>query len=126
VIDDNQESADTLGELLALSGHEVRCAYDGPEGIEAAREFRPEVVLCDIGLPGMSGYAVAKAFREDPALRGAFLVALSGYAHPDDVQRATEAGFDRHVAKPPSLEGIEELLAAREAPRGGAKVAAVP
>jgi two-component system CheB/CheR fusion protein len=115
VIDDNVESADTLRELLTLSGHEVRSAYDGAVGIAAAREFRPEVVLCDIGLPGISGYAVAQALRADPSLGGTYLVALSGYAHPDDVARAHEAGFDRHVAKPPALETLEEVFAAREA-----------
>ena len=111
VIDDNEESADTLKELLELSGHEVRTAYDGPSGIATAREFRPELVLCDIGLPGMSGYAVAQALRADRALGSARLVALSGYALSDDVQRALEAGFHQHVAKPPALEVLEQLLA---------------
>jgi PAS domain S-box-containing protein len=120
VIDDNAESADTLKELLELSGHEVRAAYDGPGGIAAAREFRPDFVLCDIGLPGMSGYAVASALRADPALEASFLVALSGYALADDVQRALEAGFHQHVAKPPSLEALERLLATREASPAGA------
>lgn len=118
VIDDNQESADTLKELLELSGHEVRAAYDGPSGIATAREFRPEFVLCDIGLPGMSGYAVARAMRSDPALESARLVALSGYALSDDVQRALEAGFHQHVAKPPALEVLEQLLASGTAKAG--------
>ncbi len=78
-------------------------AYNGPQGIAKAQEFLPEVVLCDIGLPGMDGYAVARAFRAESALRGAFLVALSGYALPEDLERAQAAGFDRHLAKPPSL-----------------------
>jgi CheY-like chemotaxis protein len=68
-------------------------------------------VLCDIGLPGMDGFEVARAFRADPALKGAFLVALSGYALPEDVQRASQAGFERHLAKPPSLEKLEQMLA---------------
>ena len=87
-------------------------AYNGPAGIARAREFRPDVVLCDIGLPGMNGYEVARAFRADGALSRTCLVALSGYALPEDLQRAVEAGFERHLAKPPSFDKLEELLAA--------------
>ena len=97
--------------MLELGGHEVAVAYNGPEGIEKARQLRPEVVLSDIGLPGMSGTEVARAFRRDAMLRNTYLVALSGYALPEDLERAVEAGFDRHLAKPPSLEKLEELLA---------------
>jgi CheY-like chemotaxis protein len=70
----------------------------------------PEVVLCDIGLPGMDGYDVARTLRGDAAFKATHLVALSGYALPEDLQRASEAGFERHLAKPPSLEKLEELL----------------
>jgi two-component system CheB/CheR fusion protein len=111
VIEDNVDAADSLREVLAFGDHVVEVAYNGPEGLVRAREFKPEVVLCDIGLPGMDGYQVARAFRADDALKGVFLVALSGYALPEDLQRAEEAGFDRHLAKPPSLEKIEEALA---------------
>jgi CheY-like chemotaxis protein len=72
------------------------------------------VVFCDIGLPGMDGFEVARAFRADDVLRDTRLVALSGYALPEDVQRAREAGFDQHVAKPPSLERLEEALASNQ------------
>jgi two-component system CheB/CheR fusion protein len=116
VIEDNEDSAATLGEVLALSGHVAEVAHDGEEGVERARAFRPDVVLCDIGLPRMNGYEVARALRADPALAGVFLVALTGYALPEDQQRAREAGFDRHVAKPASIETLEEVLAA-SAPR---------
>jgi CheY-like chemotaxis protein len=75
-------------------------------------KFSPDVALCDIGLPGMSGYDVAKAFRADEKVRSTHLVALTGYALPEDLQRATDAGFDAHIAKPPSLEKIEEMLRA--------------
>jgi two-component system CheB/CheR fusion protein len=111
IIEDNIDAADSLSEALEFGEHEVTVAYNGPEGLERARELKPEVVLCDIGLPGMDGYEVARAFRADAALRGTYLVALSGYALPEDLQRASEAGFDRHLAKPPSLEKLEELLA---------------
>jgi PAS domain S-box-containing protein len=111
VIEDNRDAADSLREVLEFGAHIVEVAYNGPDGLHRARTFKPEIVLCDIGLPGMDGYEVARAFRADPALKGVFLVALSGYAQPEDLQRAREAGFDKHLAKPSSLEKLEELLA---------------
>jgi PAS domain S-box-containing protein len=111
VIEDNIDAADSLGELLQFEDHDVVVAYNGPDGIAKAREFEPEVVLCDIGLPGMDGYEVARAFRADDALRHIRLVALSGYTLPDDVQRAYDAGFDRHIAKPPGVEKLDEVFA---------------
>ncbi len=110
VIEDNSDAAATLREVLELNDHLVEVVSTGREGIEKAREFRPDVVLCDIGLPEMDGYEVARAMRSDPALRSIHLVALSGYASPDDVERAIEAGFDRHMAKPPSLLDLERTL----------------
>jgi PAS domain S-box-containing protein len=111
VIDDNEDAASTLREMLELSGHAVRIALDGPQGVAAARAFRPDLVVCDIGLPGMDGYAVARALRAEPATRDAYLVALTGYALPDDLRRAAEAGFDRHLAKPLRLDVLERALA---------------
>jgi two-component system CheB/CheR fusion protein len=110
VIEDNVDAADTLREALELENHVVAVAYAGLQGLEVAREFRPEVILCDIGLPGMSGYEVAEAFREDPAFRSTCLVALSGYAGPEDVERARLAGFDEHQAKPPDLDRLLRSL----------------
>jgi PAS domain S-box-containing protein len=115
VIEDNRDAADSLREVLLFGGHSVEVAYNGPDGLAKAREFKPEIVLCDIGLPGMDGYQVARAFQADEALKGVFLVALSGYALPDDLQRAWQAGFKRHLAKPSSLEKLEELLADTQA-----------
>jgi PAS domain S-box-containing protein len=110
IIEDNIDAADSLRDVLAYDEHQVEVAYNGPQGIAKAHEFLPEVVLCDIGLPGMDGYQVAHAFRADATLKGAFLVALSGYALPADLERAQAAGFSRHLAKPPSLEKLRELL----------------
>jgi signal transduction histidine kinase/ActR/RegA family two-component response regulator len=110
VIEDSVDAAESLREALELGEHAVEVAYSGAEGVERARTFRPEVVLCDIGLPGMDGYQVARAMRTDPALRETTLVALSGYATPDDVARAKAAGFDRHLAKPLDLEALERLF----------------
>lgn len=81
-----------------------------PEGLAKAREFQPEVLLCDIGLPKMNGYDIAKAIRQDETLKGIFLVALTGYAMPEDLQRATEAGFDYHLAKPVDLDELNRML----------------
>jgi PAS domain S-box-containing protein len=110
IIEDNIDAADSLREALEFSEHEVEVAYNGPTGIAKARKYRPEVVFCDIGLPGMDGFDVARAFRADNTLKDAYLVALSGYAQPEDVLRASEAGFDQHLAKPPSLERLEQVL----------------
>lgn len=93
IIEDNVDTAASLKEALELGGHEVEAAHDGREGLSRARVFQPEVVLCDVGLPGVDGYEVARAFRADGALSGSFLVA----------------------AKPPSFDELEALLA--EAPQ---------
>jgi signal transduction histidine kinase/CheY-like chemotaxis protein len=111
IIEDNVDAADSLREALECDGHEVAVAYDGPQGLAKAGEFDPEVVLCDIGLPGMDGFDVARALRSAGQLQGSFLVALSGYASPEDLRRAAEAGFERHLAKPPSIEELEAVLA---------------
>jgi two-component system CheB/CheR fusion protein len=114
IIEDNVDSANSLREVLELHRHDVAIASSGPEGIAKARELHPEIVLCDIGLPGMDGYEVARAIRSDRSLDGTYLIALSGYASAEDVRRASQNGFDRHIAKPPSLEDLERILA--EAP----------
>ncbi|HVI04220.1 MAG TPA: ATP-binding protein [Enhygromyxa sp.] len=111
VIEDNVDAALSLKEALELSGHDVVVEHDGLAGIAMARAWRPEVVLCDIGLPAMSGYEVAKALRSDPLLRDIFLIALTGYALPEDREKATQAGFDGHLAKPPQLAELEQLIA---------------
>jgi two-component system CheB/CheR fusion protein len=121
IIEDNVDGADMLRQALELGEHEVEVAYNGPDGLNKARVFKPEVVLCDIGLPGMDGYDVARALRSDPALRTVFLVALTGYALPEDLAKALDAGFDQHLAKPPSLDLLEQVLASaprRQASRG--------
>jgi PAS domain S-box-containing protein len=122
IVEDNLDAAQSLREVLEFGEHLVEVAHSGPEGVAKARQFRPEVVLCDIGLPGMDGYGVARTIRSDETLAGVLLVALSGYALPEDLQRAWEAGFDRHIAKPPSLERLEKLLGeliGRGVPRTG-------
>ena len=113
VIEDNIDAANSLREALELARHEVEVAYGGLDGLEKARAFKPEVVLCDIGLPGMDGYEIARAMRADDEFQKVQLIALSGYGMPQDVAKAREAGFDRHLAKPPSMEKLAEILESR-------------
>jgi PAS domain S-box-containing protein len=115
VIEDNVDAADSLATVLDLDGYDVRVSYSARDGIAKARQSRPDVLLCDIGLPETNGYDVARAFRGDPSLRDVFLVALTGYAGPEDQHRAAEAGFHRHFPKPPNLAALEQLLATRAA-----------
>ena len=111
VVDDNVDAARSLARLLArLYGQEVRVAHDGPEALAVAEEFRPEVVLLDIGLPGMDGYEVARRLRERPEFEGTLLVALTGWGQESDVERSRAAGFDHHLVKPANPEAILELL----------------
>jgi CheY-like chemotaxis protein len=111
--------------LLALSGHAVEVAASGPAGIEAVRHHPPDVMLCDIGLPGMDGYAVARELRQDPPTAALCLVALTGYGGPEDQRRSREAGFERHLVKPVDLEKLDQLLAG-VAGRSRGERAAVP
>src|SRR4051794_33289193 len=100
VIDDNREGARTLELLLTSFGHSIRLAHTGPTGLQKAREERPDVVLCDLNLPGMDGYEVAKAFRGDPALANIHLLALTGCTDGDNDARSFAAGFELHLVKP--------------------------
>ncbi len=112
VIEDNVDAAESLAMLLQLSGHETEVAFDGAVGIAKARSFRPDVVLCDIGLPGrLDGHGVARAFRADPELQRTFLIALTGYGQEEDRRRALDAGFDAHLTKPADIEELKRLLA---------------
>jgi two-component system CheB/CheR fusion protein len=110
VIDDNPDSVISLRMLLKARGHEVEVAYSGPEGLTKARADHPDVVICDIGLPGMDGYELARQMRADPELSHIALVAFSGYAGPKDIAKAKEAGFDAHMAKPLTLETLQSAL----------------
>ncbi|HTP29199.1 MAG TPA: ATP-binding protein, partial [Anaeromyxobacteraceae bacterium] len=110
IVDDNADAAESLAELVEFLGHTAEIAYDGPSAIEKALANAPDVVLCDIGLPGMSGHEVARALREKKGNQMQ-LIAVSGYAQLEDVQNAVEAGFDGHLGKPFDAAMIERLLA---------------
>jgi signal transduction histidine kinase/FixJ family two-component response regulator len=111
VVDDNVAAADMLAALLRLWGHEVRLAYNGPEALAAAAEYRPDLVLLDIGLPLMSGYEVARRLRGQLRLDQTTLVAVTGYGQEEDRRRSQEAGFDRHLTKPVDADSLQALLA---------------
>jgi CheY-like chemotaxis protein len=110
VVDDNVELALGLARLLKLLGHDVRIAHDGPTALDAARSFKPEIVLLDIGLPGLDGYQVAMQLRQEGCGRSARLIAITGYGHEEDRMRSREAGFDHHLVKPIEFRSLVTLL----------------
>jgi CheY-like chemotaxis protein len=110
VVDDNQDAADTLSDLLSLWGHEVRVAYTGLDALAITREYRPDAVLLDIGLPGLDGYEVAREIRGDASLSGIRLLAITGYGQDEDRERSLAAGFNEHLTKPVDPQALERLL----------------
>ena len=110
VVDDNSLAARTLQIFLEDKGHKVELAATGPQGLEKARQFLPQVVLCDIGLPGLDGYSVARQLRQELGSEKMFMIAVSGYGQEEDQQRAKSAGFDGYLVKPISLKDLERLL----------------
>ena len=96
--------------LIDLSGYQVSVAYTGPEGLAMAEADRPDAVVCDIGLPGMTGYEIAAALRKDPATRAIRLLAVSGYGQAEDVRKAREAGFEDHMTKPMDPQDLLKWL----------------
>ena len=119
VVDDNVDGAESLAALIGLLGHQTVVAHTGPAGLEAARTARPDLVLLDIGLPGMDGYEVARRLRADPATCGLVLAAVSGYGREQDTARARDAGFDHHFVKPLELAALQSLLRTVRPPTAG-------
>ncbi len=111
VVDDNPDSTESLAMLLQLTGNETRVAHDGIEAVEAAAEFLPEVVLLDIGMPGMNGYDAARAIREQPWGRRMILVAMTGWGQAEDRKRSKDAGFNGHLVKPVDFAALAKMLA---------------
>jgi signal transduction histidine kinase/DNA-binding response OmpR family regulator len=117
IVEDNVDAGETLRALLELRGHDVAVALSGAEALELLRQRRADIVLCDLGLPTMSGYEVARAVRADATLRDVHLVALTGYGQPEDRRRSAEAGFDAHLVKPVDLKALDGVLVRASAPR---------
>jgi CheY-like chemotaxis protein len=115
LVDDHQDSAESLALLLQLKGYEVAVAGDGQGALETAARFHPHIVLLDIGMPGMDGYETARLLRQQPAGETLLLVALTGWGRDHDLQRSREAGFDHHVVKPIDAEALAAWLEQRKA-----------
>ncbi len=111
VVDDNEDTVFSLSMLLRASGHDVRIAHDGLAAVQAAIDYRPDVVLLDIGLPGLTGYEVAKRIRQHPDLKHVMLIALTGYGQDSDRETSLEAGFNHHLVKPARFEQLQQILA---------------
>ena len=112
VVEDNLDSAEMLSFMLKLAGHDVRTAHDGVDALHIARQFQPQVVLCDIGLPGVSGYEVARRLRAQSNFSHTRLIAISGYGQDEDRRRSQDAGFDYHLTKPVEPSALTALLSA--------------
>jgi len=110
IVDDYADAAISMAALLKVDGQDVRVAHDGPAALEMARDFKPRIVLLDIGLPGMNGFEVARALRAEPTTRDCLLVAVSGYGQAEDQRQSQEAGFDRHLVKPVDLMVLQEIF----------------
>jgi two-component system CheB/CheR fusion protein len=113
IVDDNVDGANSLAALLRLMGNDARTVNDGPGALRVAAEYQPDIVLLDIGLPGMNGYDVARALRHDVANGRPLIVAVSGYGSQEAVERSVEAGFDAHFVKPMEIRELEQFLASK-------------
>jgi PAS domain S-box-containing protein len=117
VVDDNVDSAESLGKMLRLMGNQVRTAHDGPSALEEAAQFIPDLVLLDIGLPGMDGHEIARRLRLLSGLQEAVLVAQTGWGQDEDRRRSRAAGFNHHLVKPVSPVALQDLLRGLHGPR---------
>lgn len=115
VVDDNISSAETTAQILAMTGHKVTLAHDGPEALNTARKIKPDVIMLDLGMPGMSGYEVCRELRKDEDFRETMLIAQTGWGQERDRERTQEAGFDHHLTKPVDFNELSGLLAKHKA-----------
>lgn len=114
IVEDNRDGAESLRVLLTLLGHQVRVAHTGPDGIQIAQEWQPDIVLCDIGLPGFDGYEVASRLRRHPSTARSRLIAITGYGSEEARRRSEESGFDVHLTKPANPNVLLKFLTAAE------------
>ncbi len=115
LIDDNLDANESMGALLELLGYQVEMAMDGPSGLAACRRFEPHLILCDIGLPGMSGYELVVELRQAVGARKVVIAAATGYGHDSDRARASSAGFDHHLIKPIDADTLLDFVAQQAA-----------
>jgi CheY-like chemotaxis protein len=111
LVDDNHDAAESLAMLLEIDGHQVFVTHEGTTALEIALAKRPDIILLDIGLPGMDGYSVAQALRRNHGLERTMLIALTGYGQPDDLKKSSASGFDEHLVKPIDIEKLRKSLA---------------
>jgi PAS domain S-box-containing protein len=111
IVDDNRDGADSLAMMLRIMGNDTRTAYEGQEGVDVAGEFRPEVLLLDIGLPKLNGYEACRNIREQAWGKGVVMIAMTGWGQDDDRRRSHEAGFDHHLVKPVDPQELMKMLA---------------
>jgi CheY-like chemotaxis protein len=111
IVDDNRDTAMGLSLLMRVLGHESRMAYDGLSAVEAAKQYRPNVVLLDIGLPGLTGYEVAKQLRQQAIVKDSMLVAVTAWGQNEAKRLAAEAGFDHHLVKPADFGQLQQIVA---------------
>jgi CheY-like chemotaxis protein len=121
VVDDNRDAAETLALMLRLDGGTVETAHDGPQAVQAAERFRPDMVLLDIGIPGMNGYEVARRIRAQPWGIDMVLVAQTGWGQEEDRRRTREAGFDEHLTKPVDHARLMQLIASPPSRHSGSR-----
>ena len=111
VVDDNVDLTRSMADLLSYFGYQVMAAYDGLSAIEKARDYHPDFVLLDIGLPGMDGYEVARRLRGVKEFEDAMIIAITGYGQEEDSRKSREAGFDHHLVKPVDYDVLKSLMA---------------
>ena len=117
IVDDNRDSAMTLGWLVEMLGEDYKLAHSGEEALSVASEYSPELVLMDIGMPGMTGYDVVKKMRENPALNSTVFAAQTGWGEEQHRKNSRDAGFDHHLVKPVSMKHLQDLLADIKGPK---------
>ncbi|MDI1228590.1 MAG: ATP-binding protein [bacterium] len=111
IVDDNKDSAKTMGWTLEMLGHEYRLAYDGESALQIAQTYVPQLILLDIGLPGMTGYEVCAAMKASPSLRDSLLIAQTGWGQSQDKEKAKAVGFDYHLVKPVNIHELKQIIA---------------
>ena len=120
IVDDNEDYTETAALLFGAWDHEIKVAHTGPEALQVASDFEPEVILLDIGLAEIDGYEVARQLRRDPRFKDTLMIAVSGYGRNSDRQLSREAGFDEHLVKPVDLEKLNRVLSEKVRVKRGA------